>query len=767
MKRFTCLLFSIIFIVLSLNISKAEEQIQEEYYNVNVEFSDTRGRLESIQIMLKNNNVYINAEQIGTRLGYKISANDEYVAIYNKEKSDNVPYSMTLFYFNSTSIKHMIFNKMVDYQAVCESIKNDEGNWIPLEQALFLMNSSYMIEDSYILIDKPEKNITDIYMDILKENQNYKFDFTKDIGISEINLSKMEKASFLVQQLNGLLKNDGASWLQAFNNFGLDNSVYDKKYTEQFAMLFCTYSDDEFKKEIKDVNDKMSLFNGNSVMSKTIKSLNKQQTEKIDDLENELWKMISVSSSNTAKYNSTYKELEKICEQDKSLKKITALYNSVQDELKNVTEPFDKIMALAEVIEYLEEFVNQDEFAVEALSDFSSDAELSYNMSLAMKKELINYSDTLKSNIINYSAKRYLSENYSKLVSKGLKLSDALPGSATLMLIAWDIISDNVPYYKDGISQTDSFMLSVYSQIFMSDAFINYQKCRDSVFNSDSVINVSDLYKITEYCYTYLKSCYISRQSALGSLNKDTQNQIPDTIKYQEAINEEIAGYLVKLKNAKMSNEELDYGFLPENNKKFLDEYDNWDIIQLINNQKNNWKQIYVDFIKNYENPIGKNKSIQYTLAYINDDDIPELLMDFNPDYDKGAIAVIKNGEVKVLDLLTQNAYGLAYLERKGLIAHHYFRWMHHVVNIYRLSNNELKKIHWGEWYDKYERSNLETDSMLYFWDSEEVTKEEFNNKKNAEIDMSNVILAYNWYSKDSIISELNNYNYSHFAYTF
>ena len=376
----------------------------------------------------------------GTRLGYKVSVNDEYIAIYNKEKSDNVPYSMTLFYFNSTSIKHMIFNKMVDYQAVCESIKNDEGNWIPLEQALFLMNSSYMIQDSYILIDKPEKNITDIYLDILKENQKYEFDFTEDIGISEDNLSKMEKVSFLVQQLNGLLKNDGASWLQAFNNFGLDNSVYDKKYTEQFAMLFCTYSDDEFKKEIKDVNDKMSLFNGNSVMSKTIKALNKQQTEKIDDLENELWKIISVNGSNTAKYNSTYKELEKLCKQDKSLKKITALYNSVQDELKNVTEPFDKVMALAEVIEYLEEFVNQDEFAIKVLSDFSSDTELSCNMSLAMKKELLNYSDTLKSNIINYSAKRYLSENYSKLISKGLNLSEALPGSATLMLIAWDII---------------------------------------------------------------------------------------------------------------------------------------------------------------------------------------------------------------------------------------------------------------------------------------------------------------------------------------
>ena len=31
-----------------------------------------------------------------------------------------------------------------------------------------------------------------------------------------------------------------------------------------------------------------------------------------------------------------------------------------------------------------------------------------------------------------------------------------------------------------------------------------------------------------------------------------------------------------------MSNEELDYGFLPENNKKFLDEYDNGDIMTLI-----------------------------------------------------------------------------------------------------------------------------------------------------------------------------------------
>lgn len=142
MKRFICLFLSAVFIFESLNIANAEEQIKEEYYNINVEFSDARSETEQIQIMLKNNNIYINAEQIAIRLGYKIAVNDEYIAVYNKEKSDNVPYSMTLFYFDSTKIKHMIFNRFIDYEAVCQSVKNNEGEWIPLEQALLLMNSS-------------------------------------------------------------------------------------------------------------------------------------------------------------------------------------------------------------------------------------------------------------------------------------------------------------------------------------------------------------------------------------------------------------------------------------------------------------------------------------------------------------------------------------------------------------------------------------------------------------------------------------------------
>ena len=125
-------------------------------------------------------------------------------------------------------------------------------------------------------------------------------------------------------------------------------------------------------------------------------------------------------------------------------------------------------MTCAEVIGYLEEFINQDEFAVQALLDFLSDINLPYNIPLEMKRGITDYTNELKSNIANYSAKRYLDNNYAKLISKGLKLSDVLPTEATLMLIVWDLLSENIPFYKEGISETDSFMLELYSQIFMS-----------------------------------------------------------------------------------------------------------------------------------------------------------------------------------------------------------------------------------------------------------------------------------------------------------
>lgn len=582
MRRLVCILFSIIFIFSSFTIVQAEEKSENNYYNIQVEFSDKEGTAETLQVLVKNKNIYANAEQIATRLGYQVSSSDKYVAIYNKEKSKDIPYAMTLFYFDSTKIQHMLFDKFVDYEAAYASIKNSDGEWIPLEQTLLLLNSSLMVVDSTILIDMPSKNIVDIYMDIMKENQKYEFDFTDDIGISEKSLSTMADASFVVQQLSGLLKKDGASWVQAIHNFALDSSPYDAKYGEKLAMLFCTYSDSEFKEEIENMKEVMSHINGKSALGKTISALNKQQTQTIKGLQDELKKIGNINHGNIAKYNRTYQALEKAYAQDDILSGMTGLYTSVQKELSSVTDIFDKILTIAEVVGYAEEFANQDKFAVQALLDFSANTNSSSNMSEAMKHSIVEYSDRLQGDVATYSALRYLNENYMDIISEALNLSEGLSAESKLMLIVWDLLSENVPFYKNGIEQSDSFILSIYADIFESDAFLNYQNSRNEIFQDSNNITAANLYKVSEYCYTYLKSCYINRKASLGALTDSTKEKIPYTIKAQETINSEIAQILVKLKNADTTNENLKYGFLPENNEKYLKDYNSSILVEYV-----------------------------------------------------------------------------------------------------------------------------------------------------------------------------------------
>ena len=73
-----------------------------------------------------------------------------------------------------------------------------------------------------------------------------------------------------------------------------------------------------------------------------------------------------------------------------------------------------------------------------------------------------------------------------------------------------------------------------------------------------------------------MKTCYITRESALASLvgkRDEIKEQIEPLLEQQKKINAEIADILIKLKTADKSNKDLKYGFLPENNKEYLDLY--------------------------------------------------------------------------------------------------------------------------------------------------------------------------------------------------
>lgn len=163
MRRLISLILCIAMLISSSTVVLADESTEEVYNTVSVEFSDSIGNIETLQIMVKNDNVYANAKELGERLGYDVAISEEYVSIYNQDADETVPYGLTVFYYDSTKVGHMLFTQMVDsYEAPFETIKNENGAWIPLEYSLLLLNSSMLVVDNTILIDMPSKNIIDI-----------------------------------------------------------------------------------------------------------------------------------------------------------------------------------------------------------------------------------------------------------------------------------------------------------------------------------------------------------------------------------------------------------------------------------------------------------------------------------------------------------------------------------------------------------------------------------------------------------------------------
>ena len=113
MKRVIGIILCIAVLICSPVTYYGQEAEDDIYKTIAVEFSDNIGGTEAIQLMIEDDHVYVNAEQIGQRLGYSVQVGDGYVSIYNKKTSDTIPYGATRFNFDSLEISHMLFNQSI------------------------------------------------------------------------------------------------------------------------------------------------------------------------------------------------------------------------------------------------------------------------------------------------------------------------------------------------------------------------------------------------------------------------------------------------------------------------------------------------------------------------------------------------------------------------------------------------------------------------------------------------------------------------------
>lgn len=595
MKKAISLFLALVMMV-SMSVPAFAAESSEEYYTIQVEYSDNIGHQESLDVMIQNDNVFVEAEMLAERLGYTFGENGESALIYNKDTSNNLPFGITQFKYNSTQVSHMLFNNMIDtYEAPFASVKNNEGSWIPFEYSLLLLNSGMMITDDAVLIDIPTKRIIDYFFDVAKNSTKYGFDWADDFGYTETDIKVLGGSSHLINVFNGLLGFDGASWATLFQQFAGSTASYDKKYGENLAMLICTESDKELQATTEKVKLLSSLLNEDGDLGKLLSFTSDMTDFQVGSLYKQCEAVldgIKTGNSSAVDYSRAYQALEKALDKQTWFSHTGGNILDIQKGVSSATGKafsfLDVGVKVAEIVGYAQEFQNQDEFSLVAFTHYLESANSGLELPDAMKASMIDYSDALSKSIDGYMGKRFL-DNIDQWMLDAAKeqvpLHEVLGTQAAVVLIAWDIASKTVPFIANGLSGADNFELALYSMVFQGDTFLNYLSKRNSVFADAGNITAENMYELSQYCYIYLKSCYVTREAALASLaNKSSsiKEQIQPLIDYQNSINTEMAEIMVELKGANKTNDSLVFGFLPTNNEDYLSKYDDSQMIRWI-----------------------------------------------------------------------------------------------------------------------------------------------------------------------------------------
>ena len=594
MKRIVAFFVSII--ILFSNIIPVTASNDTDIYGViKAEFSDNKGITEEISVMIQGDHVYANAEELGKRLGYQVKdTNNECITIFNTEKND-LPYCITQFYYESTKVNHMLFSQMVDsYEAPFASVKNDMGLWIPFEYSLLILNSSMLILDDTALIDMPEKKIVDLFLDIMWNHNIYSFDWSKDFGYSDLDWNIIGTFSHIVNLFNGLLKFDGYSWLQLFQTITLSPAAFDDRYGKDISMLFCTESSKELEAIIDEVDSLYNAFTENGEFGKKLKSYSDALDYNVGtlyDISEQIFDNIKNGNSSYAVYNQSYQAFENVLDKQTWFSHTGGNIIEIQKGISKAVPYVDIALKVGEVVKYGEEFGKQDEFSIRALTRYLDSTTNGSTVSQQTKKAMKDYKDSLQKSLIEYSAKRIFDENVANWIKEGAEYTfgDLLGLEANAILIAWNLASNFIPFISSGLSSADKFELALYSYCLQSDAFSIYQDFRNQTFSNVENVTTDNLYRLSQDCYVYLKSCYITRDAALGSLEGKfeagmNREDVQPLLDYQNEINKDIAKHLTTLKDAKETNEKQIYGFLPDDNKIYLQNYSDDKLIGIIKN---------------------------------------------------------------------------------------------------------------------------------------------------------------------------------------
>ena len=147
------------------------------------------------------------------------------------------------------------------------------------------------------------------------------------------------------------------------------------------------------------------------------------------------------------------------------------------------------------------------------------------------------------------------------------------------------------------------------------------------------------------------------------------------------------------------------------------------------------WQEAYIDFMNKPKSTIMTTTS-DYSLIYVDDDDIPELYIDTGVMISGVFLVSFYDGKVRAIN---RERGGIQYMEYGGLF---YSDWGHrgfYPCNVYMLEKGEFSEIGTG-WIREDNDVENEYYGFDYFWEGSLMTEEEYKECLNKLIDTSKCI---------------------------
>jgi hypothetical protein len=145
------------------------------------------------------------------------------------------------------------------------------------------------------------------------------------------------------------------------------------------------------------------------------------------------------------------------------------------------------------------------------------------------------------------------------------------------------------------------------------------------------------------------------------------------------------------------------------------------------------WKELYTQFILDEAPKRDFYGWSTYSLIYIDNDDVPELVIDWGVTAEGGSLIIVSNSELVTFDIVSE--FDINYIERENLFMISGGRMGDYYEYLYRIEGKNAITLHSGEWSDRY----IEDDEWYYgieeyhwYWNGDEVSRAEYERQLKA-----------------------------------